>query len=189
MKSSRTGGSLSADGCATRLFLSQQDSGSMTPQTFIDIILAGIGACIVFDLWQRGLQRLTGIPPSNWAMVGRWLIGLVTGHGMIQAGLAPRPAYPRELPAGWALHYAVAIGYAAVYAAMMQAGWITAGALDGLLFGVVSVVVPWFFFMPATGTGLMARLSPNPRLACGLALKMHAIFGVALGTGFAMLAA
>ena len=57
------------------------------------------------------------------------------------------------------------------------------------VFGVVSVVVPWFFFMPATGTGLMARLSPNPRLACGLALKMHAIFGVALGTGFAMLAA
>ena len=55
----------------------------MKPQTFLDIILAGIGVCIVFDLWQRALQRLTGIPRSNWAMVGRWLIRLVTGHGMI----------------------------------------------------------------------------------------------------------
>ena len=37
----------------------------MTPQTFIDIILAGIGACIVFNLWQRAFQHPTGIPPRN----------------------------------------------------------------------------------------------------------------------------
>ena len=154
----------------------------------MDIILAGVGACVIFDVWQRALQRMTGIPPSNWAVVGRWLIGLTTGHGLIQAGLAQRPAHPRELPAGWTLHYVVAIGYAALYAMMMEAGWLTSGALDGLLFGVASVVVPWFFFMPATGNGMMARLTPNPRLACILALKMHAIFGLALGMGFAILA-
>ena len=152
-----------------------------------NIILAGLGACIIMDLWQRALQRMTGIPPSNWAMVGRWLIGLTTGHGLIQAGLAARPSHPRELSAGWVFHYTVAIGYAALYAAMMKAGWLGPGFVDGLLFGVASVVVPWFFFMPATGNGMLARLTPDPRLACMLALKTHAIFGVALGMGFAIL--
>ena len=160
----------------------------MSFQIFVDIVLVGVGACILFDLWQRALQRMTGIPPSNWAMVGRWLIGVGTGHGLVQAGLAQRPSHPRELAAGWTLHYVVAVGYAAVYAVMMEAGWISAGFGDGLLFGVVSVVVPWFFFMPATGNGILARLTPNPRLACALALKMHAIFGVALGMGFVILA-
>lgn len=160
----------------------------MTHPTMLDIALAGIGACIVFDLRQRALQRMTGIPPSNWAVAGRWLTGLATGQGLIQAGPAHRPSHPRELAAGRGLYYVVAMGYAGIYAAMMASGWITAGFADGLLFGIASVVVPWFFFMPATGNGMMARLTPNPRLACLLALKMHAIFGVALGMGFAVLA-
>ncbi|MGB1357181.1 MAG: DUF2938 family protein, partial [Candidatus Puniceispirillaceae bacterium] len=94
---------------------------------------------------------------------------------------------PREAAAGWALHYVVAVGYAVLYAALMQAGWLRAGLVDGLIFGIISVVVPWLFFMPALGNGVMARLTPNPPLACAVALVMHAVFGLALGGGFALL--
>jgi len=152
------------------------------------VIAAGIGACIVFDLWQRVFAVFSGIPPSNWGMVGRWLLGLLGGRGLIARDLAARPARPNEAVAGWILHYVVAVGYAVLYAVLMQAGWLGAGLVDGLVFGVISVVVPWFFFMPAMGNGMMARRTPNPPLACAVALVMHAVFGLALGGGFALLA-
>lgn len=151
------------------------------------IIAAGIGACIVFDLWQRLFAMFTGIPPSNWAMVGRWLLGVMGGQGLIARDLAARPARRNEATAGWVLHYVVAVGYAVLYAGLMGVGWLHAGLVDGLIFGLVSVVVPWFFFMPALGNGMMARLAPNPPLACAVALVMHAVFGLALGGGFALL--
>ena len=56
--------------------------------------------------------------------------------------------------------------------------------IDGLLFGIASVVVPWLFFMPALGIGILANKAPNPRLECALALMMHSIFGLSLGVGF-----
>ena len=34
---------------------------------------------------------------------------------------------------------------------------------------------------------MMARLAPNPTLACVVALVMHAVFGLALGSGFVLL--
>jgi len=152
------------------------------------VIAAGIGACIVFDLWQRVFAVFSGIPPSNWGMVGRWMLGLLGGRGLIARDLAARPALPNETMAGWILHYVVAVGYAVLYAVLMQAGWLGAGLVDGLVFCVISVVVPWFFFMPAMGNGMMARRTPNPPLACAVALVMHAVFGLALGGGFALLA-
>ena len=94
---------------------------------------------------------------------------------------------PGELRAGWVLRYVVAVGYAAVFAMMVQLGWLQADAVDGLVFGIASVAVPWFFFMPALGAGVMARNTPNPPVACATALMMHALFGLSLGLGFAVL--
>ena len=153
---------------------------------FLRICIVGVGACIVFDLWQRGFARLTGIPPSNWSMVGRWLLRLLSGGGLFQHDLAAASAVPGERRAGWILHYFVAIGYAAVFAVMMQLGWLRAGVVDGLIFGIVSVAVPWFFFMPALGNGVMASRTPNPPVACAMALMMHSVFGVSIGFGFTM---
>jgi len=155
----------------------------------LQIVVVGVGSCVIFDLWQRVFAIFTGIPPSNWAMVGRWLLGVLSGTGLIARDLAAQAPRPNEAAAGWGLHYAVAVGYAVIYAALMRAGWLGAGLGDGLIFGLVSVVVPWLFFMPALGNGMLARLTPNPPLACAVALIMHAVFGLALGGGFAVLAA
>jgi len=149
------------------------------------IIIIGIFACAIFDLWQRLLQKLTGLPPSNWALAGRWLINLWTNRQLIAHGLSSMPAAPRERAIGWLLHYSVAVGYAAIFAGLIALGWVQPGVTDGLIFGIASVAVPWLFFMPALGNGLFARRTPNPPLACGMALMMHSLFGAALGLGFA----
>ena len=59
----------------------------------------------------------------------------------------------------------------------------------GLVFGVVSVLVPWLFFMPAMGNGIMASKTPNPKVAYALALMMHSLFGLSLRVGFSTLLA
>lgn len=37
----------------------------------ISIFVAGVIACLAMDAWQQILKRMTGIPATNWAMVGR----------------------------------------------------------------------------------------------------------------------
>ena len=54
---------------------------------FIQILIVGIVSCAIFDLWQRVLQKLIATPPSNWAMVGRWALGLLTNGQLIACDL------------------------------------------------------------------------------------------------------
>ena len=154
----------------------------------LQILVVGVGACAVFDVWQRIFQCFTAIPPSNWAIVGRWTIGLLTNGQLLVRDLELRPNRRNELGVGWFVHYAIAIAYAAIFMLLMKANILAAEIADGLLFGVVSVVVPWFFFLPCLGKGIMGRLTPNPPLVCALALMMHSIFGVAIGLGFSFFA-
>ena len=152
----------------------------------LQIVIVGIGACVVFDVWQRIVHRFTAIPPSNWSIVGRWTIGLLTKGQLLARDLELQPKRQNELGLGWLVHYVVAIVYAAVFMLLLRINILTAEFADGLLFGLVSVVVPWLFFLPCLGKGVMGRLTPNPPLVCALALMMHSIFGVAIGLGFSL---
>jgi len=38
------------------------------------ILLAGVIACLAMDVWQQILKRMSGIPATNWAIVGRWFV-------------------------------------------------------------------------------------------------------------------
>ena len=154
----------------------------------VQVLIVGVVACAIFDLWQPVFQKMTAIPPSNWAMVGRWSLGLMTSGQLIARDLESQADRKNELAVGWLVHYSVAIGYTAVYAWLMHAAILQAGLIDGLIFGVISVAVPYFFFLPCLGKGMVARLTPNPPLVCGLALMMHSLFGVLIGLGFAAFA-
>ena len=112
----------------------------------------------------------------------------MTNGQLISRDLESQVEQKNELAVGWLVHYSVAIGYAAVYAWLMHGTILKAELIDGLIFGVTSVVVPCFFFLPCLGKGMLARLTPNPPLVCGLALMMHSLFGVSIGLGFAAFA-
>ena len=150
----------------------------------VELMLIGIGSCVIFDLWQRIFQRFTSIPPSNWTIVSRWFIGLISNARLIANQLSEQPEAKHETLVGWIVHYGVGIFYAYVFAVLVQIQLIKPTIIDGLLFGIASVVVPWLFFMPALGIGILANRAPNPRLECALALMMHSIFGLSLGVGF-----
>ena len=42
-------------------------------ESIVFILLIGIGATLVMDLWALLRKQLFGIAPTNWGMVGRWI--------------------------------------------------------------------------------------------------------------------
>lgn len=76
------------------------------------------------------------------------------------------------------------MAYGFVYVPLMRAGFgFEPTLLNGLVFGMASVIVPWFFFMPAMGSGVLGSRTPNPPRACLLAFLAHTIFGLGLAIG------
>ena len=73
----------------------------------LQIVIVGVGACVVFDIWQRIFQRFSALPPSDWAIVGRWTIGLLTGGHLMVRDLELQPNRRNELGVGWFVHYSI----------------------------------------------------------------------------------
>lgn len=154
----------------------------------MDILIAGIIACLAMDGFQRLLLVMIGQPPSNWAVVGRWALIVLRTARLYQPNIETAPEARHELRFGWVVHYAVGIGYAVVYSGLMQTGLLTASLTDGLFFGIASVIVPWFFFLPVMGKGIMGKHTPAPLRVCSLAFANHCVFGLGMAAGFQLAA-
>ena len=123
----------------------------------MDIIIAGITACLAMDIFQRILLVTTGQPPSNWAVVGRWACNVLRTARFYQPDIESTDEIKGEHAFGWVVHYAVGIGYAFIYAEFMQRDLLTTSLSDGLLFGFLSDIIPWLYFLPVLGKGIMAK--------------------------------
>jgi hypothetical protein len=142
--------------------------------------LLGIGANLLFDLWQRGLALATGQPPPNWAPIGRWFWHLRTGR-LFHDDIGRAEPWAHELALGWAGHYAVAMAYGVVFALIAGPGWLAAPRLlPALAFGLVTVAFGWFVLQPGLGMGWAASKTPNPWRVRRLNLAGHAVFGLGL---------
>ncbi|PZQ50416.1 MAG: DUF2938 domain-containing protein [Rhodovulum sulfidophilum] len=149
--------------------------------------LLGLGANILFDLWQRGLAAATGAPPPNWAPVGRWFWHLREGK-VFHADISKAAPYEHELALGWIGHYAVGIAYGVIFALIAGPGWLAAPTfLPAWIFGIVTVGFGWFLLQPGLGLGWAASKTPNPAKVRAMNLAAHTVFGLGLWlTGLAL---
>ena len=149
----------------------------------LEYIASGVAATLLMDIWQQVLRLATGLPASNWSLVGRWFAGAARGE-FFRGPVAQKPPVANEKAIGWIGHYLTGIAYGFVYVPLMRHGLeMEPSLLNGLVFGVVSVVVPWFFFMPAMGAGVMAKNAPSRIVPCLQALASHVVFGLGLAVG------
>lgn len=149
-------------------------------------VAAGLVATVLFDLWQRLLRAATGIPPTNWGLIGRWFAHMPRGRFMHEA-IAEAAPVENEAAIGWVMHYLIGQIYGFVYlsvAVALPAGEPT--ALNGLLFGAASVVIPWFMMQPALGLGVMGAKAANPAIPRYTALAGHSLYGLGLYAGAAL---
>ena len=145
------------------------------------IVIIGIVSCVVMDLWQRLLKLLYNINPSDWSVVGRWFVLVVSDRQIYNPTIDQVAPIKNELIIGWIVHYSVAILYSIFFYILLEYGICTASLINGIIFGLISVVVPWFFFMPVLGKGFLGMKTPSPLMACSLAVGSHVALGASIG--------
>lgn len=146
----------------------------------------GIFATVIIDLWALVLKHGFKQQTTDWGIAGRWFANIARGN-FIHRPIAKTAPVNNERLIGWTVHYIIGVIYAWLYIVIINNILTTQPALSSaILFGIATVVAPWFIMQPGFGMGIMARNTPNPNVKRLMSLSVHAIFGVALYLGWTM---
>ncbi len=143
-------------------------------------VLIGLIATIGMDIWAAVVKYVLRLPTANWAMVGRWFGHMPRGV-FVHRPISESAPIPHELVIGWIGHYVTGVVYGLAYLYIVQILLSSAPSLNSaLVFGLITLVTPWFVMQPAMGAGVFATKTPRPGLMRITNLSMHAVFGVSL---------
>jgi len=143
-------------------------------------IAAGAGATLVTDLWNLFLRRSFGIPSLDYCLLGRWIRYMPEGT-FRHANIAAATPKSGECVVGRIAHYTIGVALALVFVALASDDWLVRPTLlPALLYGIGTVVLPFFIMQPSLGLGVAASNTPNPTQARLKSLMTHAAFGVGL---------
>ena len=153
-------------------------------ETTLQILFIGIFATLVIDLWAMVLKHGFKQQTMNWGMAGRWFAYLPRGV-FIHRPIGKTDPVANEKFIGWSAHYAIGIIYAWMYIALVTMVFSQQPTLTtAVVFGLATIVAPWFIMQPGMGLGVLARKAPDPWIKRLTSLSMHTIFGVALFAGW-----
>jgi hypothetical protein len=146
----------------------------------VRVVLIGAGATAVMDIWAAARKWLLGIPPLDYALVGRWLAYLARGRFRHES-IAASPPVSRERLIGWTAHYLIGIVFAAILLAIWGLDWARHPTIGpALIVGIGSVAAPFLLMQPGMGAGIAASRTPRPAAARLHSLVTHGIFGLGL---------
>lgn len=149
-------------------------------ETLTRVVLVGVGATAVSDLWGLVRRPLFGVPAPDYGMVGRW-VGLMVHGRFRHASIAKAPRVPGEHALGWVIHYLIGVAYAGLLWLVAGNDWLhnpTPGV--ALAIGIATVAAPFLLMQPAMGAGIASRLTASPARASVQSVLMHAVFGLGL---------
>ncbi len=143
-------------------------------------IAIGIGATLLMDLWNLFLKRAFSIPSLNYCLLGRW-VSHMPGGTFRHASIAAAPQKPFECAVGWIAHYTIGITLALVLIILTSGEWLARPTLlVALLYGIGTVVFPFFVLQPSLGLGIASSKTPKPMQARLKSLATHTVFGFGL---------
>jgi hypothetical protein len=148
--------------------------------SFVSAILIGLGATLTFDLWALFLKLTFKIAPSNICLVGRWLLSMPEGT-FTHSTILSTPKKKAECAVGWIAHYTIGSTLAIAFVAVAGSHWLRHPTpIPALVFGVVTVLAPFFIMQPSFGLGFAASKTSNPAQARLRSLMNHTAFGAGL---------
>ena len=113
-------------------------------------------------------------------MVGRWFLSIIDGI-FKHSNIVSSPRKRAECALGWIVHYMTGITFAIAFVALAGNNWLLHPTLiPAVIFGVVTVIAPFFIMQPLFGLGFAASKTPNPAQARLRSLMNHAVFGTGL---------
>lgn len=132
------------------------------------------------DLWNLLLKHTFGIPSLNYCLLGRW-VRHIPGGTLRHASITSAPPKPHECAVGWLSHYSIGIGLALGFIVLASGDWLLRPTLwPALLYGIGTVVFPFFLLQPSLGLGVASSRAPNPAQARLKSLMTHGVFGLGL---------
>ena len=143
-------------------------------------VVIGIGATLFMDLWNLFLKRAFSIPSLNYCLLGRWVRHMPSGT-FRHASIATAPQKSFECAVGWIAHYTIGVAFALALIVLTSGNWLARPTLLlALLYGVGTVVFPFFILQPSLGLGVAASKTPKPAHARLKSLATHTAFGFGL---------
>jgi hypothetical protein len=122
-----------------------------TATHLVGAILIGLGATLAIDLWGLVLKRGFGIVSLNYCLLGRWLLHM-PGGTLVHRSIAAASRKPYECPVGWSAHYLIGTVLGLGFVLLAPARWLERPTLlPALVFGVVTVAMPWLVMQPSFG--------------------------------------
>lgn len=153
---------------------------SIEAHEFLAAIVVGVGATLMMDGWNLFLERVFRIPSLDYGLLGRWILHMPEGsfrHPSIRSA-SPKPF---ERTIGWLAHYSIGVGLALGLVVLTSGQAIARPALlPALVYGIGTVVFPFFVLQPSLGLGIASSRVPNPARARAKSLVTHTVFGVGL---------
>jgi hypothetical protein len=148
---------------------------------FIEMILMGIFATYFMDLIGGFLIKrkfiYSFIEPEA---VGRWFLYMFKGK-FIHKDINKTPALNNEKLWSFVSHYLIGIILAGIYLFLELREPIIRDYLwMPLIFGIATVILPWFWLLPSMGLGSLASKSPNRPGIIKANLVNHTNFGLGL---------
>lgn len=146
----------------------------------VSLLITGIGATAVVDVWAMARKQLLGIAAPDYALLGRWLGHMTAGRFRHNAIAASAPV-PGERLLGWTTHYLIGIAFATLLPAIWGLAWLQQPTLGpALLVGIGTVAAPFLLLQPGMGAGVAASRTARPGAARLQSLITHCIFGIGL---------
>ena len=151
----------------------------MPTSEIIRVVLIGVGATAVLDVWLAVLKAL-GIQTLDFALLGRW-VGHTFKGSFFQPSIREATPIAGERALGWLTHYVVGVVFAGLLFRTMGTAWSrNPSLLPAIVLGVLTVAFPLFVMQPAMGAGFAASKTPTPIRNCLRSIVNHTIFGVGL---------
>jgi len=144
-----------------------------------DALLVGLLATAVMDAGGELIRRVTGVPPLDYTLVGRWL-GHMTRGRFVHDSIGGAEPFPGERPIGLIAHYSIGTAFAGLLLALSPR-WSARPTLgSAMTVGLASTAAPFFLMQPAFGLGIAASRTSRPTIARFRSLRTHAIYGLGL---------
>lgn len=148
------------------------------------VLILGVFATAIIDVWATFSNRVLKFPRTNWAMVGRWL-GHIQYGKLTHNPISSSSSIKYENTVGWIFHYLIGVFYAFFYIAFVVLVLDKEPTLlSGWIFGLITILSPWFILQPSLGFGICGSQAPQPNMVRLQHFAIHSIFGIALYYGW-----
>jgi len=147
----------------------------------VEMILMGVFATYFMDLFAGFLLKRkcihSFITPVS---IGRWFIYMFKGK-FIHKDIRKTSPVKNEKTGYFVSHYLIGIALAGFYLFLeLNSQTIQEHVWIALIYGIITVIFPWFWLLPSVGLGVMAAKSPERTLILRTNLINHTNFGIGL---------